>query len=219
MKNLRVAVVGATGVVGRAVLDILDQRKFPVDELVPFASERSRGKKIPFANKDWDCQVMEKGCFNGIDIAFFDLPDDISRKWIPQAAEEGAWVIDNSAAFRMDEDKWIVVPEVNGEEFKKHLRSGKASRIITGPNCSVAQMVVALKPISDGWGLKRVVASTYQSTSGGGLAAMNELTDQTRGVLDGKPAQPKNFPHQIAFNCIPQIGGFRENGFTSEEEK
>jgi len=222
---MKVAVVGATGAVGKQLLSILAERKFPVTELIAFASPRSKGLSVRYADKEVPCRILEKGCFDGVDIAFFDASDAISKEWVPQAAASGAWVVDNSAAFRLDDDVLLLVPEVNGELLEKRLRDKKPSqlsareRILTGPNCSTAQMVVALKPLRDCWGLKRVMVSTYQSTSGAGAAAMQELTTQTRDLLDGKTVQPKAFPHQIAFNCIPHIGGFKGDGFTSEEQK
>lgn len=219
----KVAVVGATGAVGQVLLKILEERNFTVDELVPFASERSVGKEVSFRGKTYKCQAMTKGCFMGIRYAFFDASDAVSKEWVPEAAESGAWVIDNSATFRMDEDVLLLVPEVNGDELVKRIQGKSApsvrERILAGPNCSTVGLVMALKPIQARWGLKRVVVSTFQSTSGAGAAAMDELRSQTRDALDGKPAAPKAFPHPIAFNCIPQIGGFKDGGITSEEEK
>jgi aspartate-semialdehyde dehydrogenase len=226
-KKLKVAVVGATGAVGRELLSILADRKFPISEIVPFASARSEGKEIQFASKSARIQVMKKGCFAGVDVAFFDASDAVSKEWVPEAAEAGAWVIDNSATFRMAEDVFLLVPEVNGKLLEQKIEAGKKSgepltprdRILTGPNCSTVQMVVALNPIQEKWGLKRVVVSTYQSTSGAGSAAMEELSQQAAGLFNQKPVAAKAFAHQIAFNCIPHIGGFRESGYTSEEEK
>jgi aspartate-semialdehyde dehydrogenase len=230
-KGLRTAVVGATGAVGRELLRILEERKFPVSELVAFASARSEGKSVQLNGKSTSCRVLKKGCFDGIDIAFFDASDAISKEWVMEAAEAGAWVIDNSAVFRMEEDIPLLVPEVNGAWLDQRLASvqGDAKklkpreRIFAGPNCSTVQLVVALKPIRDLWGIKRVVVSTYQSASGAGSAAMDELSAQVVDVLNKKPAAPKAFKHQIAFNCIPQIGGFVQSGvteaYTSEEQK
>ncbi len=226
MQNgLRIAVVGATGAVGQQLLRILDERQFPVSELSLFASARSVGKKIEWRGQSYTCKSLEKNCFQGVQIAFFDASDAVSKEWVPQAASAGAWVVDNSATFRLDSDVLLTVPEVNGELLEARIKSkpladfSPRERIITGPNCSTVQMVLALKPIKDHWGIKRVVVSTYQSTSGAGAAAMDELTDQTRSVLDGHKAVPKIFPHPIAFNCIPHIGGFKEEGNTSEELK
>jgi aspartate-semialdehyde dehydrogenase len=170
-----------------------------------------------------------------VDIAFFDASDAISREWVTEAAEAGAWVIDNSAVYRMDDDIPLLVPEVNGESLAKRLANGPKGltpreRIFAGPNCSTVQMVVALKPILDRWGIKRVVVSTYQSASGAGAAAMDELSAQALGVFSQSKVLPKAFKHQLAFNCIPQIGGFvktpsgsghtrTSEGHTSEEQK
>lgn len=221
--GFRVAVVGATGAVGRELLSILEERKFPAKELVPFASLRSRGKGIQFNGKAYRCRHLEKGCFEGVHLAFFDASDAVSKEWVLQAAEGGAWVIDNSATFRMEEDIPLIVPEVNGNLLESYLKSkskfSPRERIFSGPNCSTVQMVVALKPIQDRWGLKRVVVSTYQSTSGAGTAAMEELSAQTVGIFNHKPVPPQAFPHQIAFNCIPHIGRFGKEGYTSEESK
>jgi aspartate-semialdehyde dehydrogenase len=222
--KLKVAVVGATGAVGKQLLSILEQRNFPVSELVPFASERSKGKEIKFAGRSIPCRVLEKGCFKGIDMAFFDASDTISKEWVPEAAREGTWVVDNSATYRMHPETLLIVPEVNGELLDRRLQetTGKAeglARVVAGPNCSTAQLVVALKPLHDKYGIKRVVVSSYQSTSGAGAAAMDELLDQLRTVMAGQPARPQAFAHQIAFNCIPHIGGFKDDGYTSEEQK
>jgi aspartate-semialdehyde dehydrogenase len=222
--GLKVAVVGATGAVGKELIAILEQRKFPVGTLIPFASARSLGKSIELNGKPYPCQVLEPGCFAGIDIVFFDASDAVSKEWVPQAVEAGAWVVDNSATFRMDDDVLLMVPEVNGDLLEARLKNGNGQshpreRIISGPNCSTVQLVMALKPIQDRWGLNRVIVSTYQSASGAGAAAMDELADQTQGVFNGKTVPPQAFKHQIAFNCIPQIGGFKGDGYTSEEQK
>ncbi|HUP56913.1 MAG TPA: aspartate-semialdehyde dehydrogenase [Bdellovibrionota bacterium] len=224
MKSLRIAVVGATGAVGREMFSVLQSRKFPVAELVPFASARSEGKALMFNDKSRLCKVMKPGCFEGIDIAFFDASDPVSKEWVPRATEEGAWAIDNSAAFRMESDVPLVVPEVNGHLVEERAKRGLKSltpreRIIAGPNCTTVQLVVALKPLADRYGMKRLVISTYQSTSGAGTAAMDELSTQTVGMFNSKKIEPKAFTHQIAFNCIPQIGGFKDDGYTSEEHK
>jgi len=210
----RVAVVGATGAVGQQLLSILAARKFPVTDLIAFASARSLGKDLQYAGRKVPCQVMKPGCFDGIDFAFFDASDAVSKEWVPQAAASGAWTIDNSATFRMDPQVPLVVPEVNGHEIKRR------QKIYAGPNCSTVQLVVALKPIHDRWRLKRVVVSSYQSVSGAGLAAIDELRLQTGSVLSGaNRVEAKAFQHQIAFNCIPQIGGFKDDAYTSEEQK
>jgi aspartate-semialdehyde dehydrogenase len=224
-KGVSVAVVGATGAVGQQLLHILEERNFPVSELRLFASPRSAGKTIVWNHQSYSCRALEEGCFEGVQLAFFDASDAISKEWVPQAAHAGAWVVDNSATFRLDSDVLLIVPEVNGELLEDRLSSKSSSefsareRIITGPNCSTVQMVVALRPIRDHWGLNRVVVSTYQSTSGAGAAAMTELTQHTQDALARRSTPPIIFPHSIAFNCIPHIGGFKEDGYTSEELK
>ncbi|MFZ9595503.1 MAG: aspartate-semialdehyde dehydrogenase [Bdellovibrionia bacterium] len=219
----RVAVVGATGAVGRELLSVLASRKFPISQLILFSSKRSEGQVILWREKSHRCQVLQKGCFQGVDFAFFDASDEVSRQWVPEAAESGAWVIDNSATFRMKNDVPLLVPEVNAELLADRLRNPSAlsasERILSGPNCSTVELVLALKPISDRWGLKRVVVSTYQSVSGAGSAAMRELSSQTLALFNQQSVEPQVFAHPIAFNCIPQIGGFKENGYTSEEQK
>lgn len=222
MKKLKIAIVGATGAVGRELLKVLDQRKFPIEELTLFASPRSEGKLVQFQGKAHRLKAMTKGCFNGIDMAFFDASDAVSKDWVPEAAGAGAWVVDNSATYRMDDDVLLLVPEVNGHLLEKQVKKNSGNykdRVIAGPNCSTVQMVLPLKIIHDHWGLERVVVSTYQSTSGAGSAAMDELSAQTVRMSNGGEADPKVFPHQIAFNCIPHIGSFKDDGYTTEELK
>jgi aspartate-semialdehyde dehydrogenase len=224
MKKLKIAIVGATGAVGRELLKILDQRKFPFEELHVFASPRSAGKNVQFQGKAHTLKAMTKGCFNGIDMVFFDASDAVSKEWVPEAAGAGAWVVDNSATYRMDDEVLLLVPEVNGHLLEKQAKKSKSSgnykdRVVAGPNCSTVQMVLPLKIINDQWGLERVVVSTYQSTSGAGSAAMDELSAQTKHVGGGGEASPQIFPHQIAFNCIPHIGTFKDDGYTTEELK
>jgi len=223
--GLKVAVVGATGAVGRELLSILEARRFPVRELVLFASARSEGKSISWKEKSHRCGTLKQGCFEGVQIAFFDASDAVSKEWVPHAAQAGAWVVDNSATFRLESDMLLVVPEVNGNLLEARLKSlmGRTvswrERVYSGPNCVAAPLVIALKPILDQWGLRRVVVSTYQSTSGAGAAAMEELSAQTIGMFNQKSVPPKAFTHQIAFNCIPHIGSFKEDGSTGEEVK
>ncbi len=221
--GFRIAVVGATGAVGRQLISILEQRRFPVQELVPIASKRSEGKFVSLSGKQFPCKSLQKGVFDGIDIAFFDVSDAISKEWVPQAAAAGAWVIDNSATFRYEEDIPLLVPEVNGELLKQKLKEtihSARQRILAGPNCVAAPLALALKPIHEKWGLKRVVVSTYQSTSGAGAAAMEELRLHTQAYLkDQTFLKNEVFPHSIAFNCIPHIGGFKSDGNTGEEQK
>ncbi len=224
-EGLKIAIIGATGAVGKELIGVLESRKFPVRELIPFASSRSTGKSISWNGKTVRCKTLEKGCFDGVQIAFFDASDAVSKEWVPQAAEAGAWVVDNSATFRLEKDILLVVPEVNGNLLEAHLNSkpiqkfSPRERIIAGPNCSTVQMVMALKPLMDRWGLKRVIASTYQSTSGAGTSAVQELSLQTVALFNQNTLVSKEFTHQIAFNCIPHIGGFKEDGSTSEELK
>lgn len=210
----RVAVVGATGAVGQVLLGCLESREFPVTELIPIASPRSEGKRVGFKGQELRCQILKPGIFKGVDIAFFDASDAISKEWVPRAVDEGAWVVDNSASFRLDPDVPLIVPEVNGMKL-----GSPRSRVLTGPNCSTVELVVALQPIAEGWGLRRVVVSSYQSVSGAGSAAIEELKAQTKDALSGERITPKIFSHAIAFNCIPQIGRFEDSGNTSEEAK
>ncbi len=222
-KAINVAVVGATGAVGRELLALFEERKFPAKKITAFASSRSEGKELSFRGEKLSCQILKAGCFQNIDLVFFDASDAISQEWVPQAAQAGAWVVDNSASFRLDPEVPLIVPEVNGG-----LLSHPNKKIISGPNCTVAPMTVVLNPILRNWGIKRVVLCTYQSVSGAGTLAMQELTEQSLGFLSKKSSQSKVFPHPIAFNCIPQIGAFKTGpyktgdeteGYTSEEVK
>ena len=217
--GLTVAVVGATGAVGKEMLDCLENRKFPFADLRLFASPNSVGKELKCAGKTWQVAKLEKGCFAGVDFAFFDASDEISKEWVKEAAGAGAIVVDNSATYRMDPATALVVPEVNGGTLKEFSKPGS---VIAGPNCTTAQLVVALKPLHDRYGLKRVIVSTYQAVSGAGAAAVEELRTQTADVLAGRPAKAVKLKHPIAFNCIPQIGSFlsgADEGTTSEEQK
>ena len=212
----KVAVVGATGNVGRELLDILDERAFPADEVAAVASARSAGRTVPFGEaRELVVQDLEKFDFAGYDLALFSPGAKISAMHAPRAAEAGCVVIDNTSQFRMDPDVPLVVPEVNPEAL-----AGYAKRnIIANPNCSTIQMVVALKPLHDLAGIKRVVVSTYQSTSGAGKEAMDELFEQTRSIYVNERKAPETFTKQIAFNVIPHIADFMEDGFTTEEWK
>lgn len=211
---LKVGVVGATGMVGKTFMNMLAERRWPVAELRPFASEASLGKTIPLAGKDWAVQTLKPGCFDGLDLVFFSSGDDISREWAPLAVKAGAFAIDNSAAFRMDPGFPLVVPEVNGHLLKK----GMAPTIIANPNCSTIQLVVALKPLQQKFGLDEVRVSSYQAVSGAGQAAYDELLEQVKKPQD-ETLQSQNFPHPISFNLIPQIGSFNDEGYCSEEVK
>ncbi|GJQ23351.1 MAG: aspartate-semialdehyde dehydrogenase [Planctomycetia bacterium] len=214
---VNIAVVGATGAVGEEFLRILETRKFPIKELRLLASRRSAGKKMQFRGADYTVQELSKHSFQGIKIALFSAGASISREYVPYAIESGAVCVDNSSAFRMDDDVPLVVPEVNPQEIAKH------HGVIANPNCSTIQMVVALKPIHDAARIKRIVVSTYQAVSGAGLKAIDELQKETMSVLSGKEGFKRYlFPHQIAFNVLPQIpqnNAFLSNGYTSEELK
>jgi aspartate-semialdehyde dehydrogenase len=214
MSQYVVAVVGATGVVGTEMIKMLEELKFPVSELIPLASEKSAGKVVEFNKKNIKVRVLNEESFKGVDVALFSAGGSISEKYAPIAAKAGAVVIDNTSHFRMHDDVPLIVPEVNAADIKKH------KGIIANPNCSTAQMVLALKPLYDKWGISRVVVSTYQATAGAGKEAMDELALQTVNIMNGKgPGVPKKFTKQIAFNLIPQIDSFLESGFTKEEMK
>lgn len=213
-RNLKVGVVGATGMVGQTFMNILSERNFPISELRPFASENSLGKKIELQGQQWPVQVLKEGCFDGLDLVFFSSGDEISLEWAPKAVAAGAFAVDNSAAFRMDPSKVLVVPEVNGHLVNKDSKP----QIIANPNCSTIQLVVALKPLLEKFGLEEVRVSTYQAVSGAGQGGHDELIEQT--TTHGKSShEAKTFPHPILFNCIPQIGSFNDEGYCSEEVK
>ena len=235
MKGFKVAIVGVTGEVGKTFLKVLQERNFPVEELIPIASPRSRGKRITFRGKEYTVRALEDfDSFKGIDIALFSAGGSTSKEWAPKFAADGAVVVDNSSAWRMEPDVPLVVPEVNPEDVKEH------KGIIANPNCSTIQMVVALKPIYDEAGVKDVVVSTYQAVSGAGAKAIADLIRQTRAFCEAlnergvseedispellseifeqlPPAQ--KFPHPIAFNALPHIDRFFEDGYTREENK
>ncbi len=208
-----VAIAGATGAVGREMIEILEERDFPVSSLVPLASERSEGERLEFHGKNWTVSKLAKDSFDGVDIALFSAGGDRSREFAPAAVKAGAVVIDNSSAFRMDTQVPLVVPEVNPEALKRH------SGIIANPNCSTIGLVVALKPLHDAAKIKRIVVTTFQSVSGTGKKAMDELAGQTIALMNFKDVERTVYPHQIAFNCLPHIDSFLENGYTKEEMK
>lgn len=208
-----VAVVGATGAVGSRMVSILEERGFPVSKLIPLASGRSAGKKVKFKGKDVSVRELKDDSFKGVDIALFSAGATVSRRFCPIAVSEGCVAIDNSSAFRMEIDVPLIVPEVNPHAI------GRNPGIISNPNCSTIQMVLVLKPIHDKYRIKRVVVSTYQSVSGTGQKAIEELRKQSRSLLNGHKADIKVYPHQIAFNCIPHIDDFLDNGYTKEEMK
>lgn len=209
----KVAVIGATGNVGHEMLNILSERNFPVSDIIALASERSVGKEVSFGDKDITVQDLAKFDFKGVDIVLSSPGAKVSAEFSPIAAKAGAIVIDNTSHFRMDKDVPLVVPEVNPHDIEWH------KGIIANPNCSTIQMVVALKPLHDFAKIKRVVVSTYQSVSGGGKAAMDELFNQTRHFYMNDAANPEIFPKQISFNVIPQIDKFMEDDQTKEEWK
>ncbi|MDZ4660078.1 MAG: aspartate-semialdehyde dehydrogenase [Pseudomonadota bacterium] len=200
-----VGVVGATGLVGQAFLKLLNQRKFSVKKLKLFASDRSVGPNI---------ESLKENCFLGLDIVFFATSDELSREWAPQAVSSGAIAIDNSAAFRQSPDHKLIVPEINGDLLKV-----RNPEIIANPNCSTIQLVMCLAPLDRAFGVSEVRTSTYQSVSGAGRAAQEELKSSTKAFLEVEDFETKEFLHPIAFNTIPQIGTIDENGFSSEESK
>lgn len=208
-----VAVVGATGAVGTEMIEVLEERGFPVGSLIPLASSRSAGGTVTFRGDPVPVQVLTKDSFAGVDLALFSAGADISREFAPIAAKAGAIVIDNSAAWRMEPDVPLVVPEVNAHEIVGH------KGIIANPNCSTIQMVVALKPLHDQARIRRIVVTTFQAVSGTGKEAMEELMTECQDLLSFKEATPKVYPYQIAFNCLPQIDDFLPSGYTREEMK
>ncbi|MBE9531360.1 MAG: aspartate-semialdehyde dehydrogenase [Proteobacteria bacterium] len=216
MKELyNIAVAGATGMVGTEILKILEERDFPVGELTLLASERSAGSKLDFKGEKIVVKLLEDESFEGVDIALFSPGGSVSAIYAPKAAAAGAVVIDNTSHFRMDPDVPLIVPEVNPEALSSYVRKN----IVANPNCSTIQMVVALKPIHDHAYIKRIVVSTYQAVSGAGKVAVDELSKQTRALLSMKDVKKEVFPHRIAFNCLPQIDVFMDDGYTKEEAK
>ncbi|GIX33204.1 MAG: aspartate-semialdehyde dehydrogenase [Lysobacterales bacterium] len=210
-----VAVVGATGAVGECLLSILEERRFPIRRLVPLASERSRGIRLRFRGEDIPVQSLDEFDFSGVDIAFFSAGGAVSAVHAPRAAAAGAAVIDNTSHFRLDPDVPLVVPEVNADA----LASWRRKRIIANPNCSTAQLMVVLAPLHRAAGIERIQVATYQSVSGAGRSALEELGQQTAALLNFREIAPKRFPVQIAFNLIPHIDAFEDNGYTREEMK
>ena len=224
----RVAVVGATGVVGRVMLDILEQRAFPASEVLAIASERSAGRRVRFGDRSLVCRVLDEGVFGGVDLVLLDTPDDIARTWAPVAAAAGALVVDNSAAWRMDDEVPLVCPEVNADAL-----AGAVKGIVACPNCTTLGVVLPLGALHRRFGLERVVVSSYQSVSGSGRGGVEELSEQV-GKVAGDPsavealARPgasnlfpahEIFPAPIAFNVVPRAGSLKGNGYTSEEMK
>lgn len=214
-QKFNVAVLGATGLVGRQIIETLEERKFPIDTLYLLASERSAGEDIKFAGEDIEVIDVETFDFANAHIALFSAGGSVSEKYAPIAAEAGCVVIDNTSHFRNDYDVPLVIPEVNPDA----LSDFRNRNIIANPNCSTIQMLVALKPIYDAYGIERINVSTYQSVSGGGKKAVDELAKQTANLMNARPLENDVFPKQIAFNVIPQIDSFEDNGYTREEMK
>ncbi|MDA0838003.1 MAG: aspartate-semialdehyde dehydrogenase [Planctomycetota bacterium] len=214
--GVSVAIVGATGAVGQEMIKTLIDRNFPADEIRLLASHRSAGKKVEVRGEELEIQELTHESFEGIRIGLFSAGGSISKEFAPSAVKAGAVVVDNTSAFRMDENTPLVVPEVNPGAIAKH------KGIIANPNCSTIQMVLVLKPLYDISRIKRIVVSTYQAVSGAGAKAILEMQEETRALLDGTTYERKIFPHQVAFNALPQIGqknAFQENGYTDEEMK
>lgn len=221
MREPVVAVVGATGAVGREMVSVLQDRAFPLGSLRLYASAKSAGAEIEFNDDTIDVEELTEHSFEGVDIALFSAGGDVSKRFAPRAVDAGAVVIDNSSAWRMEPGVPLVVPEVNADVLRTALREKPKAKglIVANPNCSTIQLAVVLKPIHDRFGLKRVVVSTYQSVSGAGQKAMDELWEQTLGIFNQQEVAPQKFPHRIAFNCLPQVDVFLENGYTKEEMK
>lgn len=215
MNGKKVAVLGATGLVGREMLLTLEQRNFPVSELVPLASERSEGRKIKFRGEELTVHAVNENSFKGVDVALFSAGGKTSKRWAPVAASSGAIVVDNSSAWRMDEDVPLIVPEINAGDVVLAKKKG----IIANPNCSTIQAVVVLYPLHKAAGLKYINISTYQSVAGTGKAAIESLRDGARAAHEGKPYTETVYPHPIAFNLLPHIGPFDDEGISEEEWK
>lgn len=212
---MNIGIVGATGMVGEVFLQLLEERRFPVHQLRLFASDRSAGESRKFRGEDIPVQVLTPGCFQDLQLVFFSSGDDISRQWAPLAVEAGAYAVDNSAAFRLHPEVALVVPEVNG--FL--LTQMRQPAIIANPNCSTIQLVVALQPLAEKFGLSEVRVASYQSVSGAGKPGTAELSQQAQKYWDAREPKPEVFPHPIGFNCIPQIGSIGADGFCTEETK
>ena len=214
-ESYSVGVVGATGAIGRELVAVLQQRSFPIGQLRLFASERSVGETVEFGSRALRVELLEPDVFEAVDLALFSAGADVSREMAPEAVVRGCTVVDNSSAWRSDPLVPLVVPEVNSEALATYDDKG----IVANPNCSTIQLVMALKPLADRAGLRRVVVTTFQSVSGAGQKGIDELSSQVRHLLNGLPAEPTVHPHQIAFNCLPHIGAFRDDGYTEEEWK
>jgi aspartate-semialdehyde dehydrogenase len=214
-KGWKVAVLGATGLVGDMMITVLEERDFPVSELFPLASSRSVGKSVQFRGKSWPVLDVETFDFSRAEIGLFSAGAEVSEKYAPKAGAAGCVVIDNTSQFRYQDDIPLVVPEVNPHAIAQYRKHG----IIANPNCSTIQMLVALKPLHDAAGITRINVATYQSVSGAGKEAIDELASQTAALLNGQDIEAKVIARQIAFNCVPQIDKFQDNGYTKEEMK
>jgi len=218
-KKYNIAVIGATGNIGREILQILEQRNFPINKIFCLASAKSKGKKLEFKDKHITVEDLSDFDFSNVQIGLFSPGSKVSAEYAPKAAKKGCLVIDNTSHFRMKEDVPLVVPEVNSNVLHDFFKNNKKSKIIANPNCSTIQMVVALKPLHDMSIINRIVVSTYQSVSGKGKGAMDELFEQTKNIYANKVVEKKHFTKQIAFNIIPHIDDFLKNGNTKEEQK
>tara|TARA_B100001248_G_scaffold262389_1_gene258002 strand:- start:6726 stop:7748 length:1023 start_codon:yes stop_codon:yes gene_type:complete len=215
VKQLKLGLVGATGMVGSEFIKILQERQIPVSELRPFASEKSAGKSLHFRGQDYPLQTLKEGCFVGLDAVFFSAGGSISKIWAPKAVQEGAYAIDNSSTFRMHPEIDLIVPEVNGDLLEKR----KEPALIANPNCSTIQLMLALAPLQKKFGLKSVRVATYQSVSGAGIEAVEELKSHTLAYLNNKEMEPRVFRENIGFNNLPLIGDLEDSGYSNEEEK
>ena len=218
MRKFKVAIAGATGAVGREMMTVLEEREFPISELVPLASERSEGQKVEFGGEELTIRRLKPDSFAGVEIALFSPGATVSREFAPFAARAGAVVIDNSSAFRMEPDCPLVVPEVNPKDVALAVKPG-GRRIIANPNCSTIQLVLVMKPLHDAAGLEKAIVSTYQSVSGAGQKGIDELEHQSRALFNMAEIVPGKFAHRIAFNILPEIGKDSGNGYTDEEMK
>jgi aspartate-semialdehyde dehydrogenase len=216
MRSFNIGIVGATGLVGSLLINLLKERAFPVKSLKLFASKRSHGKCILTPFGEMPCHILSDQCFDALDFVFFDASDQVSKEWVPAAIKSGAIVIDNSSTFRMESDVPLLIPEINAEHISDTLAKHK---LFSGPNCSTVQLALTLFPLHRAYHLKRVIVSSYQSTSGAGRLAMEELKEQTFQALQKLRQNPQIFKHPIGFNCIPQIGSIASNGYSSEENK
>jgi len=212
-RKYNIAVVGVTGAVGQEMLRVLEVRRFPIDQLVPLASNRSAGKRVKFKSKSVTIRELTKDSFAGVDIALFSAGGGISKKFAPIATKAGAVVIDNSSTFRMDKTVPLVVPEINAADIKTH------KGIIANPNCTTVVTLMALHPLHRAFGVKRIFASTYQAVSGSGTMGIVELEQQIKALVRGRKVKKEVYPHQIAFNALPHVDTFMENGYTKEEMK